>query len=497
MRIGIDLQVLSQKQRTGVGNYALNLARALLKLETKHKFIFFVSDEHDLPQPLLMTHSASLRVTLSLVEQVRRGLKGEVVVLPPKKFPFWSAHVTCANLMKRARLDVLHGPANVLPWFYESDTNTRIHTNDTNDYSRHSREDSRHSGRSVITIHDLAIYLHPEWFPRGQWFSTKLLVPKSIKRADAIIVPSQATKKDLISLFHVPCEKIRVIPHGVEERFFKSDTNTRIHTNDTNDYSRHSREDSHHSGRYILFVGTLEPRKNLKRLLQAYQSLPEDILAEYELWIAGGGEPPPLNLPLDPDGTVGVDKGEKSACWQGRERGSIKFLGYVPDKDLPALYHNASAFVYPSLYEGFGLPVLEAMAAGVPVITSKNSAMEELFAENQKIGSQKSDVRFSDLSDFPKTSPALLVNPYSVDEIQEAILRLIRPVRPSSPSQLPFEVTSSKTERSGSTRAKPRWRDVAYSSQISKLSQEIARGFTWERTARETLRVYEELITNN
>jgi glycosyltransferase involved in cell wall biosynthesis len=156
------------------------------------------------------------------------------------------------------------------------------------------------------------------------------------------------------------------------------------------------------------------------------------------------------------------------------------------------LYKNASVFVYPSLYEGFGLPVLEAMAAGVPVITSKNSAMEELFAENQKIGSQKSDVRFSDLSDFPKTSPALLVNPYSVDEIQEAILRLIRPVRPSSPSQLPFEVTSSKTERSGSPRAKPRWRDVAYSSQKIKKAQARAREFTWERTARETLQVYEE-----
>ena len=128
MRVGIDLSVLRQR-RTGIGNYAFHLSESFKNLNTEHKLIL-------LPGP-----------------------KGTI--------PFWSKHIGYARDIRRQGIDVLHGPANVLPLFYK--------------------------GPSVITLHDLAIYKHPEWFPSGQWLATKVVVPASIKKASKIIVPSLAT----------------------------------------------------------------------------------------------------------------------------------------------------------------------------------------------------------------------------------------------------------------------------------------------------------------
>lgn len=373
MRIGIDLQVLSQQPRTGVGNYAFHLTRALLDLKTEHEWVLFGAED--------------------IIRFVQNDRRVEIVVLPDKNIPFWTAHVNYARIMQEAKLDILHCPANALPFFYQ--------------------------GRGVITIHDLAIYRHPEWFARGQFFSKRILVPQSIKKANAIIVPSEATKKDLIDLFGVGEEKVVVIPHGVEERFFR---NSDLSFNSS---PRLGREPD---GKYILFVGTIEPRKNLGRLIEAYEGLPRETRDEYDLVIAGGrgwgGEDKKLKIKVQ-------NLGPKS-------QSKITLLGYVPDQDLPALYQGASVFVYPSLYEGFGLPVLEAMAAGVPVVTSQGTAMEELSRASES---------------------AALVNPYSVESITSGILKIIR--------------------------------DEAYSSGISRVGTQTARQFSWERTAKASMKVYE------
>lgn len=276
------------------------------------------------------------------------------------QIPFWSRHVAFARDIKRQGIDVFHGPANVLPGFLKT--------------------------KSVITIHDLAIYKHPEWFPTGQWFATKFVVPRSIRRADKIIVPSEVTKRDLMKLFAVSEEKIVVIPLGVEERFFAGD-------------ERRATSDK----KYILFVGTLDPRKNFKGVIEAYRLLPGEMREKYALRSVGPG------------------------------------LDYVPDEELPGLYQGASVFVYPSFYEGFGLPVLEAMAAGVPVVTSRGSAMAEFAG-----------------------GVAELVDPADPNTIAAAISKLIR--------------------------------DGAYYSE--KVSTGVSRAlrYTWERTARETLGVYQGLI---
>jgi len=207
-----------KQSRTGIGNYAFNLSQALPKRGSGHEFIFF------------------------------GGPKGAI--------PFFSRHVSYARQIQKENLDVFHGPANVLPLFY--------------------------SGKSVITIHDLAIYRHPEWFPKGQWLATKLIVPATIRKASKIIAPSQATKKDLIELFRVPGEKIIVIPHGVEPRFFKESGISNSQFPILNQFSM-----SKFSKPYILFVGTLEPRKNIERIVDAYADLPKDILERYDLVLAG------------------------------------------------------------------------------------------------------------------------------------------------------------------------------------------------------------------
>ena len=410
MRIGIDVQCLPQDARsfTGISNYAFLLSKYIIKAQSTHEFVFFVN-----------------RGTKSWILREFQGSSSfGVVELPKKTVPFFTAHISFASVMQKQKLDVLHGPANVLPLAFR--------------------------GRGVITIHDLAIYRHPEWFPRGQIFSTKFLVPRSIKKADAIIVPSEATRKDLVELFEVPEEKIAVIQHGVEERFFK-DSVIASDSACLDERERgweaipkiamvasQPRDDD--KKKYILFVGTLEPRKNVPRLIQAYASLPRDLIEQYELWIVGQKawgyeEVQSSKFKVQNENPILTDK--------------IKILDYYPGDKLPELLQNASVFVYPSLYEGFGLPVLEAMAAGVPVVTSNLSSIPEIC---------------STLIYRPINGRAIqacvLVNPHSVEEIRDAIAKAIR--------------------------------DDAYSSEISGAGIKRAREFTWERTTRKTLEVYEK-----
>jgi glycosyltransferase involved in cell wall biosynthesis len=182
----------------------------------------------------------------------------------------------------------------------------------------------------VVTVHDLAVLRHPEWFNR--WTSTysRLAVPRVVAAASRVIAVSEFTKRELISLLDTPADKIRVIPNGVEDVF--------------------TPDGPHAEGDYVLAVGTLEPRKNLARIAQA---------VEGELRVVGargwGGVDPPAN---------------------------VTWLGDVDDEELAALYRGARCLVYASLYEGFGIPVAEALACGCAIVTSRDSAMEEIGGDD-------------------------------------------------------------------------------------------------------------------
>lgn len=181
----------------------------------------------------------------------------------------------------------------------------------------------------VVTVHDLAVLRHPEWFNRWTRGYSRLAVPRVVAAADRVIAVSEFTKRELVALLDTEPDKIRVVPNAVEDVF--------------------SAEGPRAEGDYALAVGTLEPRKNLARIARAVDG---------ELRVVGargwGGVEPPAN---------------------------VTWLGDVPDVELAALYRGARCLVYASLYEGFGIPVAEALACGCPVVTSLGSPMAELAGD--------------------------------------------------------------------------------------------------------------------
>ncbi|MBA3843037.1 MAG: glycosyltransferase family 4 protein [Actinobacteria bacterium] len=200
----------------------------------------------------------------------------------------------------------------------------------------------------VVTVHDLAVLRHPEWFNRWTATYSKLAVPRVVRAATRLIAVSEFTKSELVSLLAVDAGKIRVIPNAVEDVF--------------------SVDGPRADGDYVLAVGTLEPRKNLARIARAVDG--ELRVVGAKGW--GGIDPPP----------------------------NVTWLGDVTDGELAALYRGARCLVYASLYEGFGIPVAEALACGCPVVTSRDSPMAEIAGGS-----------------------AVLVDPFDVESIRDGIAR--------------------------------------------------------------------------
>ena len=182
----------------------------------------------------------------------------------------------------------------------------------------------------VVTVHDLAVFRHPEAFNRWTRTYSPRVVPRVLRAARCVIAVSEFTRRELVELLGLPDEKIHVVPNAVEEEF--------------------TRDGPAADGDYVLAVGTLEPRKNLARLVEAARR------SDVELRVVGAR------------GWGGVEVAGNGVSW----------LGEVSDRELARLYRGALCVAYPSLYEGFGIPVLEAMACGVPVVTTRGTAMEEV-----------------------------------------------------------------------------------------------------------------------
>jgi len=211
-----------------------------------------------------------------------------------------------------------------------------------------------HPGPSVATIHDLSFVHHPHMHPpaRVAWLTQQL--PKTLARADFLITDSETVRQELIEDFAVAPDRVRSVYLGADARF-------KPHTAEQS-ASVLQRHGLHHGG-YVLFVGTLEPRKGVDLLIDAWCSMPEPLRRDMPLVLAGapGWHGEELNARI---ASLGVTHG-------------LRHLKFVPAADLPALYAGAGLFCYPSLYEGFGLPVLEAMSSGVPVLCSADTCMAE------------------------------------------------------------------------------------------------------------------------
>jgi glycosyltransferase involved in cell wall biosynthesis len=226
--------------------------------------------------------------------------------------------------------------------------------------------------RLSATLHDLTPWILPQCHTARMVAADKEFASRVLARAAGVIAVSENTKHDAVRILNLNPEKIHVIYPGVSERYFN--------------VTEHAAQSDLHKP-YFLSVGTIEPRKNLDTLLNAWDSLPASFRHRYDLVIAG--------MP-----------GWRSAPTVARIRtashaGHIRYLGYVPEAAMPGLTAQATAIVYPSLYEGFGLPVAQAMAAGCPVITSAISSLPEITG-----------------------GAALLVDPQSTAEITAAILKM-------------------------------------------------------------------------
>jgi len=210
----------------------------------------------------------------------------------------------------------------------------------------------------ATAIHDLTYIRYPEVVEEKNLAHLRRVVPRSIKNADFIITISESIKAELMDEFHLAPERFVITPIPPDASFFNTATPEQIKVVKEKYAINPEKE-------YIYFVGTLEPRKNLKTLVEAYVLLPDEVKQKYSLVLAGGKGWK----------TESTDEAIKSAVAQGAD---IKHIGFIDQEDSPTLYQAASLFVMPSLYEGFGMPVLEAMASGCPVVASDIPVLKEV-----------------------------------------------------------------------------------------------------------------------
>ncbi len=261
----------------------------------------------------------------------------------------------------------------------------------------------------VVTVHDGAVFAHPEWFSRQYVAWRRLVLPKLIRHARHLITVSEFAKENICNNTGLPEEKITVIPNGINHAFFRPACFAEVEP---------VLGKYHLVGNYLLTVGSFDPRKNFRRLLEAWSRI-EEKYPDITMVVVGGD-----SANFADHGTI-------------QQAQKVCLLGYCPDQDLPALYSGAMAFLYPSIFEGFGLPPLEAMACGTAVVTSGISSLPEVVGD-----------------------AALLVDPYDVESIINGIEKII---------------TDDEL------------RERFCSKGLQRASQ-----FTWERTADRTWQVLQE-----
>jgi len=310
------------RQRTGVGQYTKNLLEALFRLDQENTYTIFSF--------ALLGHGAKAR---PIPETPRLGYRF-IKYAHLKMFNAVVRKVTAPpiDLMLGSRPDLFLFPNFV-------------------------RYPLPLGSRAIPIIYDLSFVLHPEHVARrNRQFLTRY-VPLTIEKSEHIVTISENSKREIVEYYGTDPAKISIVSPAIDHSVF---------------YPRPANEIAAVAGKYgitkpyILYTGTLEPRKNIRSILDAYEKLPEHVRASYSLVLAGG--------------KGWLDESIKNRLDELKHLDIIT-TGYVPDEDLPALYSGASVFVYPSLYEGYGMPPLEAMACNTPVIVANNSSLPEVVGD--------------------------------------------------------------------------------------------------------------------
>src|SRR5215470_11568381 len=234
--------------------------------------------------------------------------------------------------------------------------------------------------RSVVTIHDCIHLMFPQYLPnRAAYAYARASMWSAARSSDRILTVSEASKRDILHFFNVPAEKISVVYNGIDERFSIEPAPDEI---------ARVRERFQLDHGFVLYAGTIKPHKNLVRLIEAFAVLRKGELEELKLLIIGD--------------EISKLPALRRAVHSHKLHKHVRFLGFLPDETLAALYRLAAVFVFPSLYEGFGLPPLEAMASGTPVVTSNVSSLPEVAGD-----------------------AAILVDPYDVSSIVDGVRRVL------------------------------------------------------------------------
>lgn len=366
MRIGINGRFLVAK-KTGVQRAAYNLIRTLVSVDQENEYFLFTSrdelgnKEWDYP---------NVKIVAS---DIRRGHTVRNIIWEQLMLPV---------LARKYKVDLLHSPANMAPLFYR--------------------------GRSVVHIHDVCFVVNPQWysFAFRTWYTW--VIPRLARKAARVITNSNNSRNDLLQFCRLSVDKVSMVYWAVEDSFL---------------INRGTPQEDWPEKDYILYVGSLEPRKNIRTLVEAFQKLRRnhpDI--QTKLILIGGESPLFAEIKLNI-----IDF-----------KDDIILKGFVNDDDLRGWYRHARLVAYPSLYEGFGLPPLEAMASGVPVVTSSTSSLPEVVGD-----------------------AALKVNPYDVTELSEAMGSLLL--------------------------------DKKLRQQLTEAGFRQVRNFNWFRVARNILAVYYEV----
>lgn len=316
MRIGLSTSVV-QRGRSGIGRYVLALVRALLAHPARHDFTLFVLEAD---RPLFAFAADAMRI-VSVPESVR----------PPARDIRWH-QLELPRLARQLGLDVLHVPS-------------------------YRRMLWRRPCGLVATIHDLAPFRLPGKYDWKRMLYGRFMVRWLAHRQDEIVAVSRTTAEDIRRFFRVPAPRITVVPNGLDHQRFTPDARD---GEDRTPVTKHGIQPP-----FFLYVARLEhPAKNHARLIAAFNRFKTDTPSPWQLVLIGS----------DWDGAEVIHDLVRRSPFAP----DIRCLGFIPDSELPAWYRAASAFVYPSLFEGFGLPPLEAMACGCPVLTSTDGALAEV-----------------------------------------------------------------------------------------------------------------------
>ncbi len=495
MLIGFDASRAFVKEATGTENYSLNLLKALAKIDRKNRYRVYLRGTGFLASVIPnLIRDPELRELVShklgIDSRFRGNDKVRVKGFPPnfefkviRPYRLWTqvglAWETWCN-----PVDLLFVPAHTLPILRKRKIGISNFQFPISNFPKY-----------VVTIHDLGVEYLPNYHKFPQRYYLDLASKYAAKHADAIIAVSAATKSDLIKRYHAEGKKVFVVHEGVDMRFFRPSPQRKVNS---------VRSKYKIDGRYILFVGTVQPRKNLKMLIKAFSDL-----VNSEKWLVHSQEKVKKtstihyalstnHLTLVIAGKLGWNYDEILSAPKnfGVEK-RVRFLKHIPNADLPALYSGAAVFAFPSLFEGFGLPILEAIACGCRVVASDIPAHREILNKILDGGP---------VSSFPPVNARSSLSS-KLEDNRNAELRVVgNPSRTATPLRLSTNHYSLTTKLVPIILVKPtdvnKWANVLYQT-ISKGDKrvdsynkkiEFEAKFSWLEAARQTRKVFSRVL---